>query len=52
MKFFKSLLSLMYMFVPINRFVNPFTLQNDLLIAFSLCHSSADHKHLTLVVCK
>ena len=52
MKFFKSLLSLMYMFVPINRFVNPFTLQNDLLIAFSLCHSSAEDKQVPFVVCK
>ena len=47
-----SLLSLMYMCVPINRFVNPFTVQNDLLITFSLCHSSADHNQLPLVVCK
>ena len=47
MKYFKSLLSLMYMMcVPINRFVNPFTLQNNLLIAFSLCHSSADHNQV------
>ena len=46
MKFFKSLLSLMYMCVPINRFVNPFTLQNNLLIAFSLCHSSAEDKQV------
>ena len=38
-----SLLSLMYMCVPLNRFVNPFTVQNDLLITFSLCHSSADY---------
>ena len=52
MKFFKSLSSLMYMFVPINRFVNPFTLQNDLLIAFSLCHSSADYKQVAFAVCK
>ena len=27
--------------VPINRFANPFAVQNDLLITFSLCHSSA-----------
>ena len=52
MKFFKSLLSLMYMFMPINRFVNPFTLQNDLLIAFSLCHSSVEHKKVAFEVCK
>ena len=52
MKFFKSLLSLMYMCAPINRFVNPFTVQSDLLIAFSLCHSSADYKQVALVVCK
>ena len=45
-----SLLSLMYMCVPINRFVNPFTVQNDLLITFSLCHSSADYKQVPLVV--
>ena len=44
MKYFKSLLSLMYMCVLINRFVNPFTVQNNLLIAFSLCHSSAEDK--------
>ena len=47
-----SLLSLMYMCVPINRFVNPFTVQNDLLITFSLCHSSADHNQVPFVVCK
>ena len=52
MKFFKSLLSLMYMCAPINRFVNPFTVQSDLLIAFSLCHSSADYKQVAFVVCK
>ena len=51
MKYFKSLLSLMYMCVPINRFVNPFTLQNNLLIAFSLCHSSAEDKQVAFVVC-
>ena len=52
MKFFKSLLSLMYMCVSMNRFVNPFTVQNNLLITFSLCHSSADHKQVPFVVCK
>ena len=52
MKFFKSLLSLMYMCVPINRFVNPFTVQNELLITFSLCHSNVDHNQVPLEVCK
>ena len=52
MKYFKSLLSLMYMCVPINRFVNPFTLQNNLLIAFSLYHSSADDNQVAFAVGK
>ena len=52
MKFLKSLLSLLYMCVSINRFVNPFTVQNDLLITFSLCHSSADRNWVPQVVCK
>ena len=52
MKYFKSLLSLMYMCVPINRFVNPFTLQNNLLIAFSLSHSNADYNQMAFAVCK
>ena len=50
MKYFKSLLSLMYMCVPLNRFVNPFTVQNDLLIAFSLCCSSARDIQVAYVV--
>ena len=37
--------------VPINRFVNSFTVQNELRIAFSLCHSSADHKQVAFSVC-
>ena len=44
MKFFKSLLSFLS--------VNPFTVQNDLLITFSLCHSSADYNWVPQVVCK
>ena len=36
--------------VPINRFVNPIDVQNDLLIAFSLCHSSVDYKQGECVV--
>ena len=42
----------MYMCVPINGFVNPFTVQNDLLIAFSLCHSSAEDMQVAFAVCK
>ena len=49
---YQKTVHVMYMCVPINGFVNPFTVQNDLLITFSLCHSSADHKQVTLVVCK
>ena len=49
MKFLKSLLYI-NVHVPINRFVNPFTVQNDLLMAFSLCHSSANYKKVLLVV--
>ena len=30
--------------------MNPFVEQNDLLIAFSLCHSSADYKKRPFVV--
>ena len=51
MKFLKSLLYI-NVHVPINRFVNPFAVQNDLLIAFSLCHSSAKYKKVPFVVCK
>ena len=50
-KLFKSLLYI-NVHVPINRFVNPFTLQNDLLIAFSLYHNSADNNEVPFVVCK
>ena len=39
-----------YIYISINRFVNPFTVQNDLLVAFSLCCSSADHKQVPFVV--
>ena len=52
MKFFKSLLSLLYIRVSINRFANPFTVQNDLLITLSLCHNSADYNWVPQVVCK
>ena len=52
MKFFKSLLSLMYMCVSMNRFVNTFTVQNNLRITFSLYHSSAEHNQVAFVVCK
>ena len=38
---YRKTVHVMYMCVPINGFVNPFTVQNDLLITFSLCHSSA-----------
>ena len=50
MKFIKSLLYINVL-VPIKRFVNPFAVQNDLLIAFIQCHSSADHKQAPFVVC-
>ena len=49
---YQKTVHVMYMCVPINGFVNPFTVQNDLLITFSLCHSSADHNWVPLVVCK
>ena len=50
MKLLKSLIYI-NVHVPINQFVNPFTVQNDFLIAFSLCHSSANHKKMAFVVC-
>ena len=49
---YQKTVHVMYMCVPMNRFVNPFTVQNDLLITFSLCHSSADDNCLPLVVGK
>ena len=49
---YQKTVHVMYMCAPINGFVDPFTVQNDLLITFSLCHSSADHNWVPLVVCK
>ena len=49
---YQKTVHVMYMCVPINGFVNPFTVQNDLLIAFSLCHSSAEDKKGAFVVRK
>ena len=49
----KILQSLLYINVhlPLNQFMNPFTVQSDLLIALSLRHSSADNKQVAFVVC-
>ena len=49
---YQKTVHVMYMCVPINGFVNPFTVQNDLLIALSPCHSSAEDKQVPFVVCK
>ena len=47
---YQKTVHVMYMCVPINGFVNPFIVQNYLLIAFSLCHSSVEDKQVPFVV--
>ena len=37
--------------VPIDPFVNPFAVQNDVLVEFSLCHNSADYSQVAFPVC-
>ena len=48
-KFLKSL-SYIIVHVPMTRFVNPFTVQNNLLIAFCLCHNSEENNQVPLIL--